>query len=205
MRLSTLKSTDDTFSFQYIYSAEIWYYISSEYFAPVPLSIWLKNVYLYLQAHSLSRPVLLESGDIWVPLLGKKEEFCQPRVRLQVSATHLLFHTYGKYHVMPSQRELEQGGSCPDWEDGLGKTLLQLSVLHLEIFPAWGGMNLSGWRRKVYPLSVSPSSFSNPNCFHGRASCSLCQRKQGIFPPRGHSPLNIKSLQQTMELKQLCK
>lgn len=134
-----------------------------------------------------------------------RKEFCQPQVRLQVSATHLLLHTCGKYHVMPSQRELEHCGLNPDGEDGLGTALLQLSVLHLEVFPAWGGMNLSGWRRKIYPLSLSPSSLSNPNCFHGRSSCSLCQRKQGIFPPRGHSPLNIKRLQQTMELKQFCK
>lgn len=57
---------------------------------------------------------------------------------------------------MPSQRELEQCGLCPTWEDGLGTALLRLSVPHLEIFPAWGGMNLSGWKRKVYPLSLSP-------------------------------------------------
>lgn len=83
--------------------------------------------------------------------------------------------------------------SIPSFGGWFGKSFTS-AVSHLDISAASGSMNLLGRRRKVYLLSLCPFSLSNPNCFHGRASCTCCQRKQGIFLPWGHSPLNIKSL-----------
>lgn len=45
----------------------------------------------------------------------------------------------------------------------------------------------AGGGKSILYLSPPPP-IPTPTVFHGRTSCSHCQRKQVIFPPRGHSP-----------------